>query len=76
MKTEEYVLQFAETHNHDYLEVDGKTGTGLTSLYMSDVGHYDSLKLAELAVEAFNQRHKNERKIRILRVTMEEVKIV
>ena len=52
MKTEEYVLQLATSYDHDYIEVRGTDGGYSTSSYMNDVRHYDSLKLARLAVEA------------------------
>lgn len=73
MKTEEYVLQIAESYDHDYIEVRGTSGDYSTSSYMNDVAHYDSLKLAKLAVDALHCRHPK-MKVRILRLTLEEVK--
>ena len=73
MKTEEYVLQRAESYDHDYIEVRGASGDYNTSSYMNDVAHYDSLRLAELAVEALHCRHPK-MKVRILRLTLEVVK--
>lgn len=73
MKTEEYVLQIAESYDHDYIEVRGADGGYSTSSYMNDVKHYDSLKLAQLAVEALHCRHPK-MKVKILRLTLEEVK--
>lgn len=74
MKTEEFVLQFAETYNHDYLTIKGTDGSYSTSSYMSDVEHYDSLKLAELAVEAFHCRYNSP--IKIIRIMLEDVKVI
>lgn len=73
MKTEEYVLQRAESYDHDYIEVRGTDGTYSTSSYMNDVRHYDSLKLAKLAIEALHCRN-SEIEVRILRIVIEEVK--
>ena len=73
MKTEEYVLQRAESYDHDYIEVRGTSGDYSTSSYMNGVAHYDSLRLAKLAVEALNCRHP-EMEVRILRLTLEVVK--
>ncbi len=73
MKTEEYVLQMAESYDHNYIEVRGHDGGYFTSSYMNDIKHYDSLKLAKLAVEALHCRHPK-MKVRILRLTLEEVK--
>lgn len=73
MKTEEYVLQIAESYDHDYISVRGTDGGYSTSSYMNDVSHYDSLKLAKLAVEALHCRNPK-MKVRILRLTLEEVK--
>ena len=73
MKTEEYVLQIAESYDHDYIEVRGTDGGYSTSSYMNDVRHYDSLKLAKLAVEALHCRHPK-MKVRILKIAIEEVK--
>ena len=73
MKTEEYVLQIAESYDHDYIEVRGTDGGYSTSSYMNDVAHYDSLKLAKLAVEALHCRHPK-MKVRIIRIVLEEVK--
>lgn len=73
MKTEEYVLQRAESYDHDYIEVMGTNGSYSTSSYMNDVRHYDSLKLAKLAIEALHCRN-SKMKVRILRIVIEEVK--
>lgn len=73
MKTEEYVLQMAESYDHSYIEVRGHDGGYSTSSYINDIKHYDSLKLAQLAVEALHCR-KPKMKVRILRLTLEEVK--
>lgn len=73
MKTEEYVLQNAESYDHDYITVRGTDGSYSTSSYMNDVRHYDSLKLAKLAVEALHCRYPKH-KVRILRIVIEEVK--
>lgn len=73
MKTEEYVLQIAESYDHDYIEVRGTDGGYSQSSYMNDVKHYDSLKLAKLAVEALHCRHPK-MKVRIIRIVLEEVK--
>lgn len=73
MKTEEYVLQIAESYDHDYIEVRGTDGGYSTSSYMNGAKHYDSLKLAKLAVEALHCRHPK-MKVRILKIAIEEVK--
>lgn len=73
MKTEEYVLQIAESYDHDYIEVRGTDGSYSTSSYMNEVGHYDSIKLAKLAVEALHCRNPK-MKVRILKISIEEVK--
>lgn len=73
MKTEEYVLQIAESYDHDYIEVRGTNGSYSTSSYMNDVNHYDSLKLAKLAVEALHCRNPK-MKVRIIRIVLEEAK--
>lgn len=73
MKTEEYVLQIAESYDHDYIEVRGTDGGYSTSSYMNDVAHYDSLKLAKLAVEALHCRNPK-MKVRIILIVLEEVK--
>ena len=73
MKTEEYVLQIAESYDHDYIEVRGTDGGYSTSSYMNNVAHYDSLKLAKLAVEALHCR-RPKMKVRIIRIVLEEVK--
>ena len=73
MKTEEYVLQMDESYDHNYIEVRGCDGGYSTSSYINDIKHYDSLKLAQLAVEALHCR-KPKMKVRILRLTLEEVK--
>lgn len=75
MKTEEYVLQIAESYDHDYIEVSGTDGSYSQSSYMNDVRHYDSLKLAKLAVEALHCRNPK-MKVRIIRIVLEEVKDV
>ena len=74
MKTEEYVLQLAESYDHDYIEVRGADGGYSSSSYMNDVRHYDSLKLARLAVEAFHCRHKSP--VKIIRIVLEDVETV
>ena len=73
MKTEEYVLQIAESYDHNYIEVRGTDGDYSASSYMNDVEHYDSLKLAKLAVEALHCR-RPKMKVRILKIAIEEVK--
>lgn len=73
MKTEEYVLQIAESYDHDYIEVRGTDGGYSQSSFMNDVKHYDSLKLAKLAVEALHCRYPK-MKVRILKIAIEEVK--
>lgn len=73
MKTEEYVLQMNESYDHDYLEVRGTDGTYSKSSYMNDVRHYDSLKLAKLAVEALHCRNPRTN-VRIIRIVLEVVK--
>lgn len=73
MKTEEYVLQIAESYDHDYIEVRGTDGSYSQSSYMNDVMHYDSLKLAKLAIESLHCRHPK-MKVRIIRIVLEEVK--
>ena len=73
MKTEEYVLQIAESYDHDYIEVRGTDGSYSQSSYMNDVNHYDSMKLAKLAIEALHCR-KPKMKVRIIRIVLEEVK--
>lgn len=73
MKTEEYVLQMAESYDHDYIEVRGTDGSYSQSSYMNDVSHYDSLKLAKLAIEALHCRNPK-MKVRIIRIVLEEVK--
>lgn len=74
MKTEEFVLQLATNYNHDYIEVRGTDGGYSTSSHMSDVRHYDSLKLARLAVEAFHCRH--DTPVKIIRISLEEVEVI
>lgn len=74
MKTEEYVLQLALSYDHDYIEVRGYDGGYTQSSYINDVKHYDSLKLAELAVAAFHCRH--DAPVRVIRICLEEVKVV
>lgn len=73
MKTEEYVLQMDESYDHSYIEVRGCDGGYFVSSYINDIKHYDSLKLAQLAVEALHCREPK-MKVRILRLTLEEVK--
>ena len=51
MKTEEYVLQIAESYDHDYIEVRGTDGGYSTSSYMNDVKHYDIAGFCVGAVE-------------------------
>lgn len=72
--SEEYVLQFASTYNHDFFVVDGTNGGFQTSSYMSDIKHYGSLELAKLAVKAYRSRNGKE-PIRIIRITQEIVKV-
>lgn len=74
MKTEEYVLQLAESYNHDYIEVRGEDGSYASSSYMNDIKHYDSLKLARLAVEAFHCRHSSP--VKIIRIVLEDVETI
>lgn len=74
MKTEEYVLQLAESYNHEYIEVRGEDGGYSSSSYMNDIKHYDSLKLARLAVEAFHCRHSSP--VKIIRIVLEDVETV
>ena len=74
MKTEEFVLQLAESYDHDYIVVNGTNGSYSTSSYMNDVRHYDSLKLAKLAVEAFHCRHSSP--VKIIRIVLEDVEII
>lgn len=74
MKTEEYVLQLAESYDHDYIEVHGHDGDYSSSSYMNDVRHYDSLKLARLAVEAFHCRHSSP--VKIIRIVLEDVETI
>lgn len=74
MKTEEYVLQLAESYDHDYITVRGTDGGYSTSSYMSDVAHYDSLKLARLAVEAYHCRHNSP--VKIIRISLEDVETI
>ena len=74
MKTEEFVLQLAETYDHDYIEVRLTDGGYSTSSYMNGVEHYDTLKLARLAVEAFHFRYN--KPVKIIRIALEEVETV
>lgn len=72
--TEEYVLQFGGPYDHDYFEVNGADGSIATSSYMTDIKHYSSLKLAELAIAAYRTRNRKG-KIRIIRIAQEVVKV-
>ena len=74
MKTEEFVLQLAGSYDHDYIEVRCTDGRHSSSSYINDVAHYDTLKLARLAVEAFHCRHNTP--VKIIRIVLEEVEIV
>lgn len=74
MKTEEFVLQLADSYDHDYIEVRLTDGGYSTSSYMNGVEHYDTLKLARLAVEAFHCRYKMP--VKIIRIVLEEVETV
>lgn len=74
MKTEEFVLQLAESYDHDYIEVRLTDGGYSSSSYMNDVAHYDTLKLARLAVEAFHCRYNMP--VKIIRIVLEEVETV
>lgn len=74
MKTEEFVLQLAGSGDNDYIEVRLTDGGYSTSSYMDSVAHYDTLKLARLAVEAFHCRYKSS--VKIIRIVLEEVETV
>ena len=74
MKTEEFVLQLAGSYDHDYIEVRCTDGGYSSSSYMNDVAHYDTLKLARLAVDAFHCRYKMP--VKIIRIVLEEVETV
>ena len=74
MKTEEFVLQLAGSYDHDYIEVRLTDGGYSSSSYMNGVEHYDTLKLARLAVEAFHCRYKMP--VKIIRIVLEEVETV
>ena len=74
MKTEEFVLQLAGQYDHDYIEVRCTDGGYSSSNYMNDVAHYDTLKLAKLAVEAFHCRYSSP--VKIIRIVLEEVETV
>ena len=74
MKTEEFVLQLAGSYDHDYIEVHYTDGGYSSSSYMNDVAHYDPLKLARLAVEAFHCRYNMP--VKIIRIVLEEVETV
>lgn len=74
MKTEEFVLQLAGSYDHDYIEVRCTDGGYSSSSYMNDVAHYDTLKLARLAVKVFHCRYS--RPVKIIRITLEEVETV
>ena len=74
MKTEEFVLQLAGSYDHDYIEVRFTDGGYSSSSYVNDVSHYDTLKLARLAVEAFHCRYNTP--VKIIRIVLEEVETV
>ena len=74
MKTEEFVLQLAGSYDHDYIEVRCTDGGYSSSSYMNGVAHYDTLKLARLAVDAFHCRYKMP--VKIIRIVLEEVETV
>lgn len=74
MKTEEFVLQLAESYDHDYIEVRLTDGGYSTSSYMNGVAHYDTLKLARLAVAAFHCRYN--KPVKIIRIVLEEVETI
>ena len=74
MKTEEFVLQLAGSYDHDYIEVRLTDGGYSSSSYINDVAHYDTLKLARLAVDAFHCRYKMP--VKIIRIVLEEVETV
>lgn len=74
MKTEEFVLQLAGSYDNDYIEVRLTDGGYSSSSYMNGVEHYDTLKLARLAVEAFHCRYKSP--VKIIRIVLEEVETV
>lgn len=74
MKTEEFVLQLADSYGNDYIEVRCTDGGYSSSSYMNDVAHYDTLKLARLAVEAYHCRYN--KPVKIIRIVLEEVETV
>ena len=74
MENEEFVLQLAESYDHDYIEVRLTDGGYSTSSYMNGVEHYDTLKLAKLAVKAFHCRYN--KPVKIIRIVLEEVETV
>lgn len=74
MKTEEFVLQLAGSYDNDYIEVRSTDGGYSTSSYMNGVEHYDTLKLARLAVEAFHCRYN--KPVKIIRIVLEEVETI
>lgn len=74
MKTEEFVLQLAGSGDHDYIEVRLTDGGYSSSSYMNGVAHYDTLKLARLAVDTFHCRYKSP--VKIIRIVLEEVETV
>ena len=74
MKTEEFVLQLAGSYDHDYIEVRCTDGGYSSSSYMNGVVHYDTLKLARLAVDAFHCRYNMP--VKIIRIVLEEVETI
>ena len=74
MKTEEFVLQLAGSYDHDYIEVRCTDGGYSSSSYMNGVAHYDTLKLARLAVDAFHCRYNMP--VKIIRIVLEEVETI
>lgn len=74
MKTEEFVLQLAESYDNDYIEVRLTDGGYSASSDMNCVEHYDTLKLARLAVDAFHCRYN--KPVKIIRIVLEEVETV
>ena len=74
MENEKFVLQLAKSYDHDYIEVRLTDGGYSSSSYINDVAHYDTLKLARLAVEAFHCRYKMP--VKIVRIVLEEVETV
>ena len=74
MENEEFVLQLAKSYDNDYIEVRLTDGGYSSSSYMNGVAHYDTLKLARLAVDAFHCRYKSP--VKIIRIVLEEVETV